>query len=128
FGGLMTKVGIYAIVRTQTLLFGGDGFYAILMWAAPAARIIGARGAVGQGDIRRLLSFTLVSHIGYMPFGVALADEAALAATVYYIVHHILVQTALFLGAGLIEHLRGTTVVSRLGGLARAAPGLMFLF
>lgn len=128
FAGLLTKVGIYAIVRVQTLVFGGRGFESVLMWAALATMIVGILGAIAQGDIKRMLSFTLVSHIGYMLFGVALGGAAALAATLYYIVHHILVQTALFLAAGIIEHLRGTTLVSRLGGLARAAPVLVLLF
>jgi multicomponent Na+:H+ antiporter subunit D len=69
-----------------------------------------------------------VSHIGYMLFGVALGSQVALAATAFYIVHHILVQTALFLAAGLIEYLRGTTKLAQLGGLARAAPLLAVLF
>ena len=128
FAGLLTKVGIYAIIRTQTLLFGGHGFTTLLMWAALATMIIGILGAVAQGDIKRMLSFTLVSHIGYLLFGVALDSTAGLTATVYYVVHHILVQTALFLAAGLIEYLSGTTAVDRLGGLARRAPLLAVLF
>jgi multicomponent Na+:H+ antiporter subunit D len=128
FAGLLTKVGIYAIVRTQTVLFAGRGFDSLLMWAALATMIIGILGAVAQHDIKRLLSFTLVSHIGYLLFGVAIGTSAGLAATVFYVVHHILVQTALFLAAGLIEQLRGTTDVARLGGLARSAPALAVLF
>ena len=128
FAGLLTKVGIYAIVRVQTLLFGGHGFTTLLMWAALATMIVGILGAVAQSDIKRMLSFTLVSHIGYLLFGVSLGSSAGLTATVYYVVHHILVQTALFLGAGLIEHLRGTTDVARLGGLARSSPLLAVLF
>ncbi|HET8590670.1 MAG TPA: Na+/H+ antiporter subunit D [Nakamurella sp.] len=128
FAGLLTKVGIYAIIRVQTLLFGGQGFVTLLMWAALATMLVGILGAVAQGDIKRMLSFTLVSHIGYLLFGVAIGGHAGLAATVYYVVHHILVQTALFLAAGLIEQLAGTTSVSRLGGLATRAPLLAVLF
>lgn len=128
FAGLLTKVGIYAIIRTHLVLFGGEGFDSVMMWAALATMLVGIAGAVVQSDIKRLLSFTLVSHIGYLLFGVAIGSAAGLAATVYYMVHHILVQTALFLAAGLIEHLRGTTDVARLGGLARAAPLLAIAF
>ncbi len=128
FAGLLTKVGIYAIIRTQTVLFGGNGMTDVLMWAALATMLIGILGAVAQSDIKRMLSFTLVSHIGYLLFGVAIGSRAGLSATVFYVVHHILVQTALFMAAGLIEHLRGTTDVSKLGGLARAAPFLAVLF
>lgn len=128
FAGILTKVGVYAIVRTQTVLFGTERFATLLMWAALATMLIGILGAIAQSDIKRLLSFTLVSHIGYLLFGVAIGTQAGLAATVYYIVHHILVQTALFLAAGMIEHIRGTTDVAKLGGLARATPLLAVLF
>jgi multicomponent Na+:H+ antiporter subunit D len=129
FAGLLTKVGIYAIVRVQTLLSGGhERFTVVLMAAALATMLVGILGAIAEGDIKRMLSFTLVSHIGYMLFGLALGSQVALAATAYYIVHHILVQTALFLAAGLIEYLRGTTKLVQLGGLARAAPLLAVLF
>jgi multicomponent Na+:H+ antiporter subunit D len=129
FAGLLTKVGIYAIVRVQTLLVGGhERFTAVLMAVALVTMLVGILGAIADGDIKRMLSFTLVSHIGYMLFGVALGSQAALAATAFYIVHHILVQTALFLAAGLIEYLRGTTKLAQLGGLARAAPMLALLF
>ena len=50
-----------------------------------------------------MLSFTLVSHIGYMIFGIALASEAGFAGAIFYTAHHITIQTTLFLVAGLIE-------------------------
>jgi len=90
--------------------------------------VIGILGAVAQNDVKRLLSFTLVSHIGYMIFGIALATEAGTAAAIYYVVHHISVQTALFLVVGLVEWRGGSTSLDRLGGLAKLAPGLAVLF
>lgn len=128
FAGLLTKVGIYGIVRTQTILFD-DGFANdVLMWAALTTMIVGILGAVAQSDIKRLLSFTLVSHIGFMLFGISLSSQAGLAGAIFYIIHHITVQTALFLLAGLIERRGGTTSLNRLGGLARIAPVLGILF
>jgi multicomponent Na+:H+ antiporter subunit D len=128
FAGLLTKVGVYAIIRTQTLLFPGDALDQILMWAALATMVIGILGAVAQTDIRRLLSFTLVSHIGYMVFGIALASTAGLAGAIFYVVHHIAIQTTLFLVAGLVERQGGSTSVNRLGGLATASPLLAVLY
>jgi multicomponent Na+:H+ antiporter subunit D len=69
-----------------------------------------------------------VSHIGYMIFGIALADEAGLGASIFYVTHHITVQTTLFLVVGLVERRGGTTSLERLGGLAKIAPGLAILF
>ncbi|MGY1844906.1 Na+/H+ antiporter subunit D [Modestobacter sp. SYSU DS0875] len=128
FAGLLTKVGVYAIIRTQTLLFPGGALDDVLMWAALATMVVGILGAVAQTDIRRILSFTLVSHIGYMVFGIALATTAGLAGAIFYVVHHIAIQTTLFLVAGLIERRGGTTSSARLGGLATASPVLAVLF
>lgn len=132
FAGLLTKVGVYAIVRTETLLFpdsgpGGD-LRTPMMWVALATLVIGILGAAVQADIKRLLSFTLVSHIGYMIFGIALSTPLGLNATVYYVVHHITVQTTLFLAVGLVERVGGTTSISRLSGLLRRAPLVALLF
>lgn len=128
FAGLLTKVGIYAIVRTQTLLFPEHEMRSLLLWAAILTMIIGILGAVAQADIKRVLSFTLVSHIGFMLFGVAIASTLSLAGAIFYIVHHITVQTTLFLVAGLIEYRSGTTNLEKLGGLARVAPVLAVVF
>jgi multicomponent Na+:H+ antiporter subunit D len=128
FAGLLTKVGVYAIIRTQTLLFPGGALDQVLMWAALATMVVGILGAVAQTDIRRILSFTLVSHIGYMVFGISLASTAGLAGAVFYVVHHIAIQTTLFLVAGLVERQGGSTGVNRLGGLATASPLLAILF
>ncbi|MCC2593975.1 Na+/H+ antiporter subunit D [Tessaracoccus sp. OS52] len=128
FAGLLTKVGIYAIIRTQTLLFPDSPLSEILLVAALLTMLIGILGAVAQVEIKRMLSFTLVSHLGYMVMGVALANDAGLAATIYYTAHHITIQAALFLVAGLIERRGGTTHLDGLGGLMKAAPFLAVLF
>jgi multicomponent Na+:H+ antiporter subunit D len=128
FAGLLTKVGVYAIIRTQTLLFPGGALDDLLLLAALATMIIGILGAVAQSDIRRMLSFTLVSHVGYMIFGIGLATVAGLAGAVFYVAHHIAIQTTLFLVAGLIERTGGSTSLDRLGGLARSSPLLGLLF
>jgi multicomponent Na+:H+ antiporter subunit D len=128
FAGLLTKVGVYAIIRTQTLLFPDGGLDDLLMWAGLATMLIGILGAVAQTDIRRMLSFTLVSHIGYMVFGIALGTAAGLAGAIFYVAHHIAIQTTLFLVAGLIERQGGSTSVNRLGGLAKRSPLLAVLF
>lgn len=128
FAGLLTKVGVYAIVRTETLLFPGDALNAPLMVVAFATMVVGILGALAQTDIKRLLSFTLVSHIGYMVFGVGLGSVLGLAAAVFYVVHHITVQTALFLVAGLVERRGGSSSIDRLGGIAKLSPVLALLY
>ena len=90
--------------------------------------LVGALGAIAQADIKRILSFTLVSHIGYMIFGIALATPLGVAGAVFYVVHHITVQATLFCVVGLIEGVGGSTSVTRLGGLAKASPLLALLW
>ena len=128
FAGLLTKVGVYAMVRTETLLFPGDTLNQPLMVVALLTMVVGILGAVAQNDIKRLLSFTLVSHIGYMVFGLALSSTAGLGAAVFYVAHHITIQTSLFLVAGLVELRAGSSSLDRLGGLGKLSPLLAVLF
>lgn len=128
FAGLLTKVGVYALIRTQTLLFPGGVLDDLLLGAALLTMVVGILGAVVQDDLKRMLSYTLVSHIGFMLFGIALGSQAALAAAIFYVVHHILIQTTLFLVTGLVERVGGSTASAQLGGLARISPLLGVLF
>ncbi|MBY6349399.1 Na+/H+ antiporter subunit D [Rhodococcoides corynebacterioides] len=128
FAGLLTKVGVYAIIRTHTLLFPDGSMDNVLAIAGLLTMVVGIFGAIAQSEIKRLLSFTLVSHIGYMIFGVALSTRAGLSGAVYYVAHHILVQTTLFLVVGLIERQAGSSSLRRLGSLAAASPFLAVLF
>jgi multicomponent Na+:H+ antiporter subunit D len=128
FAGLLTKVGVYAIIRTRSVVFPDGRLDNVLLWAGLATMLMGILGAMAQNDIKRLLSFTLVSHIGYMIFGIAIGNTLGLSGAIFYIVHHILVQTALFLVAGLIERQAGSSSLRRLGGLAKASPLLAALY
>ncbi|GAA1758204.1 Na+/H+ antiporter subunit D [Agromyces humatus] len=128
FAGLLTKVGVYAIIRTETSIFSDSDLSGLLLVIGGLTMLIGILGALTQADIKRLLSFTLVSHIGYMIFGIGLASLLGLTATIYYVVHHITVQTALFLTTGLIERFGGATSINRLAGLLKASPILAVLF
>ncbi len=128
FAGLLTKIGVYAIIRVETVIFPTPELNPALMVLALLTMVVGALGAVAQADIKRILSFTLVSHIGYMILGVALGTVAGTAAAIYYIVHHIVVQTTLFLAAGLVEREAGSTSISRIGGLLASAPLVAVLF
>lgn len=128
FAGLLTKVGVYAIIRTQVLLFPEGRLDAVLGVLALVTMLVGILGAVAQEDIKRLLSFTLVGHIGFMIWGISTATAAGLSAAIFYAVHHITIQTALFLVSGMIERRTGTTSLVRLGSLGTLAPGLAVLF
>ncbi|HWH28872.1 MAG TPA: proton-conducting transporter membrane subunit, partial [Mycobacteriales bacterium] len=129
FAGLLTKVGVYAVIRTQTLLFPGIEVVAdVLLVIGALTMVVGILGAVVQDDVKRVLSFTIVSHIGYMLLGLGLFSVAGLAGAIVYTVHHIVVQTTLFLVAGLMERREGTSSMLRSGGLQHVAPLLAVLY
>ena len=130
FAGLLTKVGVYALIRAFTLLFVHDVEYThrILLVVAGLTMVTGVLGAASQYDIRKILSFHIVSQIGYMVMGLALFNRLALIGTVFYIVHHILVKANLFLISGVIQRTAGSFDLRHIGGLYRSKPALAVLF
>lgn len=130
FAGLLTKVGVYALVRTFTLLFRQDVpfTHGVLLAVAAATMVSGVLGAASQSHVRRILAFHIVSQIGYMVLGLGLFVPLALAGSVFYIFHHIIVKTNLFLVGGLVGKLGGTERLSGLGGFWARRPVLAALF
>ncbi len=130
FAGLLTKVGVYALIRVQTLLFPlPDGEPdTLLLVISGLTMLTGVLGAVAQNEFRKILSFHIVSQIGYMTMGLALNTRLGIAASVFYIVHHIIVKANLFLVSGIVFRLSGTFELKKLGGLYAARPGLALLF
>ena len=130
FAGLLTKVGVYALIRVFTLIFVQDAAYThpLILILAGLTMITGVLGAVSQNEFRRILSFHLVRQIGYMMMGLGLLSPLGLAASVFYIAHHIIVKTNLFLVSGAVHRLCGTFELKDLGGLYRARPLLAALF
>ncbi len=129
FAGLLTKVGVYAIVRCFTLIFPvTDGLASMIGIIAALTMITGVLGAASHFDIRKILSFHIISQIGYMLVGVAIATPLALAGSVLYIVHHIIVKANLFLIGGVIKRKTGSYQLKAIGGLHRTAPFLAIMF
>lgn len=130
FAGLLTKVGVYALIRVFTLLFVQDTGYThtLILVIAGLTMITGVLGAVAQDQFRRILSFHIVSQIGYMIMGLGLFTPLALAGSVFYIMHHIIVKTNLFLISGVANRIQGTGELKKSGGLYAAYPGLSVLF
>ncbi|MGH9349319.1 MAG: Na+/H+ antiporter subunit D [Vicinamibacterales bacterium] len=130
FAGLLTKVGVYALLRVFTLLFTqAPGYtHSILLAISGLTMITGVLGAMAQGEVRRILSFHIVSQIGYMVMGLALFTPLAVAGSIFYVFHHIIVKTNLFLVAGLIRRAGGSFDLGNLGGLYGRVPWLAMLF
>ncbi len=130
FAGLLTKVGVYSLIRVFTLVFVGDAAFThnFIIVISLLTMITGVLGAAAQFEIRRILSFHIISQIGYMTLGLGFFTQAALTASIFYIVHHIVVKTNLFLMAGAVMHLKGTAELKKIGGLYKFHPWLAVVF
>ncbi len=128
FGGLLTKMGIYAMLRTFTLIFIPDPFMQnVLITCAILTMFTGAMGALNKTSIRRMFSYLIVCHIGYLIGGLGLHSQVALTGVIFYLIHDIVIKTNLFLSSGLIHKIRGSTDIRRLGGLYADYPKLSLL-
>jgi multicomponent Na+:H+ antiporter subunit D len=129
-GGLVTKVGVYVMLRLMGEVFVGQPalFYEALGWIAVATMVSGVLGAAYHWDLRRILAFHIVSQIGYLLLAVALATPASGSAGMFFMVHNILAKAALFLIAGIMWRTAGHYDLRRIGGLYPARPLLAMLF
>ncbi|MDX1270119.1 MAG: proton-conducting transporter membrane subunit, partial [Oceanisphaera sp.] len=130
FSGLLTKVGVYALLRVFTLIFIQDvvATHRLLLIMACLTMVVGVLGAAVQNAFRRILGFHIVSQVGYMILGLGLLTPLALAGSVFYLVHHIIVKANLFLISGLVARIYGRDDLAHLGGLYRHAGLVAVLF
>ena len=130
FAALLTKVGVYAMIRVFTLVFPLPelGLTAAMLGVAMATMATGVLAAASQSHIRRILSFHIVSQIGYMVLGLALWTTLGLASAIFYLIHHIVTKANLFLVAGWMVHRGGNERLGKIGGLSGAGPVPALLF
>lgn len=137
FGGLLTKVGVYTLFRTYTLFFQDllIDWQTFLLVIAGLTMLIGALGAMAQPSIRRILSFHIISHVGFMLMGLAVATSQnrlalgfGLAAAILYLAHHMIVKTALLMAGGAVEIEAGSDRLKSIGGMVARRPALAVLF
>jgi multicomponent Na+:H+ antiporter subunit D len=127
FAGLLTKIGVYVLIRFFTLV-ELDELGPLLLVISGLTMIIGVAGALAQDDVKRILSFHVVSQIGYMIMGLGFFTVAGVAGAVLFLVHQIPVKTVMFLAGGLIEDDQGTSALNKVGGLATSKPVIAVLF
>lgn len=129
FAGLLTKVGVYALLRSFTLVFTQDTDFLLgsLFILSLATMVTGVLGAASRFDLKQILSFHIISQIGYMTLGLAIFTQLAIAAAIFYTIHHIIVKTNLFLISGIIARKTGSHDLSKIGGLYKKAPYLALL-
>jgi multicomponent Na+:H+ antiporter subunit D len=128
FSGLLTKLGVYALFRVYAVVFEGEGLSVVLLAVFLATMVVGVFGALGEGTIRAILVFHMISQVGYILLGMAFFGVLGMTAAIFYFLHHTVVKASLFLSAGAIEKATGTDRLDRLGGLARGQPLLAVSF
>ncbi|MDK9718336.1 MAG: Na+/H+ antiporter subunit D [Trichlorobacter sp.] len=130
FSALLSKVGIYVLIRVFTLIFPQETITGqpLILGAAGLTMLFGALGAIAQPELRRLLSFCVVSQIGYLLMGLGLMTPLALAGSIFFMLHIMAAKSALFLTSGVVARMSGTTMLKELGGLYKRYPLLAVLF
>lgn len=128
--GLLTKVGVYTLIRFFSMIFIQEMAFThtLLLIVAAFTMVSGVLGAMAQNEFRKVLSFHIVSQIGYMVMGLAIFTPLALAGAVFYIIHHIVVKTNLFLISGIAKTVNGHYLLNRGGGMYDRFPLIAGLF
>ncbi|MGD6857776.1 Na+/H+ antiporter subunit D [Bacillus infantis] len=130
FGALLTKVGVYSIMRTYTLFFYHDQGYTheILSILAVLTIILGVIGAVAYWDVKRIIIYNIIVAVGVIVFGIAAMTPDSLAGSLFYIIHDMIIKAALFLLAGIIISITGTSNLRHISGLIKRYPGLAWTY
>ena len=130
FAGLLTKVGVYAMLRVFTLLFDNDvGFtHTLILGLAVLTMVVGALGALVQKEIRRILSFLIISGVGYMLLGLGMFSVLSITAAILYLIHDIVVKANLFMISGVVRRITGTYELASAGGIYAGYPALALFF
>jgi multicomponent Na+:H+ antiporter subunit D len=130
FAALLTKVGVYSMFRVFTLFFTQNPvfWHTLFLVVAGLTMVVGGMAAASRYEIRKILSFHIISQIGYMIFGLGIFTPLAIGGAVYFMVHNILAKTNTFLVAGHIHRLTGTYQLKNIGGFYKNYPLLGILF
>ncbi len=130
YAGMLTKVGVYVLLRVfgTVLPHSLEPAHQLLAWLAGATMIFGVLGAISRNFIRGILAYHILSQIGFMVLAIGLFTPLSFAACIFYVIHHIIVKSSLFLIGGVGLCLNRTDNLDRMGNLWRHAPWLGVLF
>ncbi|HEX7000314.1 MAG TPA: hydrogen gas-evolving membrane-bound hydrogenase subunit E, partial [Trueperaceae bacterium] len=118
----MVKAGIYLLIRLWPVLSHSDVWYYGVSTAGLITFLLGAFVAIFQNDLKGILAYSTISHLGLITLLLGLATPAALVAGVFHVLNHATFKASLFMAAGIIDHETGTRDVRKLSGLFRAMP------
>jgi multicomponent K+:H+ antiporter subunit A len=118
----MVKAGVFLMARMWPALAGTDAWFYIVATVGLITMVLGAVIALFKDDLKALLAFSTVSHLGLLTMLLGFGTEAAAIAAVFHIVNHLTFKAALFMTAGIVDHETHTRDIKRLGGLAKLMP------
>ena len=118
----MVKAGVFLLVRFWPVLSGTEAWFWIVGSAGLCSLVLGAYAAVFQRDMKGVLAYSTISHLGLITLLLGLNSPLALIAAIFHIMNHATFKASLFMAAGMVDHETGTRDLSRLSGLRRAMP------
>jgi multicomponent K+:H+ antiporter subunit A len=118
----MVKAGVFLMARMWPVLAGTDAWFYIVTTTGLVTMVLGALIALFKDDLKALLAFSTVSHLGLLTMLLGFGTQAAAVAAVFHIINHLTFKAALFMTAGIVDHETHTRDIKRLGGLRRLMP------
>jgi len=118
----MVKAGVFLLARLWPVLAGTDLWFALVCGAGLASLLLGAAAALFQHDMKGVLAYSTISHLGLVTLLLGMNSRLALVAAVFHMMNHATFKASLFMAAGIVDHETGTRDLKRLGGLALAMP------
>ncbi|MGB3393046.1 MAG: monovalent cation/H+ antiporter subunit A [Stenotrophomonas sp.] len=118
----MVKAGVFLLARLHPALAGSELFFYVVSGIGAVTLLVGAWNAIFQHDLKGLLAYSTISHLGLITLLFGLSTPMAVVAGVFHILNHATFKASLFMAAGIIDHETGTRDMRRLGGLRRLMP------
>ncbi len=118
----MVKAGVFLLARLWPVMAGTPEWFWIIGGAGLCTLILGAYTAIFQQDLKGLLAYSTISHLGLITLLLGLGSPLAAVAALFHIMNHATFKASLFMAAGIIDHECGTRDIRRLSGLARVMP------
>jgi multicomponent K+:H+ antiporter subunit A len=118
----MVKAGVFLMARLWPVLSGTEAWFYIVATTGLVTMVLGALIAIFKDDLKALLAFSTVSHLGLLTFLLGLGSKIAVVAAILHVINHLTFKAALFMSAGIIDHEAHTRDIRRLGGLRHLMP------
>jgi multicomponent K+:H+ antiporter subunit A len=118
----MVKAGVFLLARLWPVLAGTEAWFLIVTAVGLTTMLVGAWIALFKDDLKAILAYSTVSHLGLMTMLLGFGEPLAVVAAVFHILNHATFKAALFLSAGIVDHETGTRDLRRLGGLIHLMP------